>query len=130
MENRKLWLFISFSGFMAVALGAFGAHGLADKLNDYQLTIWNKAVSYQFYHTLAAAMVLLLPSGKPAAGIKRIAIFFLLGILLFSGSLYLLACKDLLNWTSAAWLGPLTPLGGIFFLSGWVNLFIEIFRKK
>ncbi len=124
MQNHKLWLLIAFSGFCAVACGAFGAHGLADKLSTHELTIWNKAVSYQFYHTLAAAMALLLPFPR-----KHPAVFFLLGILLFSGSLYLLACRGLLGW-QAGWLGPLTPLGGLLFLSGWTALFLEIIRSR
>ncbi len=123
-------MFTALAGFFAVALGAFGAHGLADKLDARQLEIWNKGVSYQFYHTLAALLVLTLQSARPAFKGYRSALFFLLGMLFFSGSLYLLACKELLEWENTAWLGPITPIGGLLFLSGWTYLFLEILRQK
>ncbi len=129
MKYPKLWMFTALAGFLAVALGAFGAHGLADKLDVHQLEIWNKGVSYQFYHTLAALLVLTLQSARPAFQGYRSALFFLLGMLFFSGSLYLLACKELMGWENAAWLGPVTPIGGLFFLSGWTYLFLEILRQ-
>ncbi len=130
MKYRKLWLFTALSGFLAVALGAFGAHGLADKLDAHQMTIWNKAVSYQFYHSLAALIALGLQASLPSFKGHRSALFFLWGILFFSGSLYLLACKELLAWENTAWLGPLTPAGGLLFLSGWAYFFLEILRFK
>jgi uncharacterized membrane protein YgdD (TMEM256/DUF423 family) len=97
--------------FLAVALGAFGAHALRVTLeaNDSR-AIWNTAVLYQFLHGLA---LIVLSTNNP----NRVAcLLFLAGILLFSGSLYLLAT------THASWLGPITPLGGLCFLAGWAFL--------
>lgn len=102
-------------GFLGVALGAFGAHGLKDTLESYgTLSIWEKAVLYHFVHTLA--MLVLANQVNVRAG----PFFcFLAGILVFSGSLYLLAA------TNTKWLGAITPLGGLSFLAGWGWLLIQ-----
>ena len=101
------------TGFMAVALGAFGAHGLKDILvQNGTAAIWEKAVFYHFTH---AVMLFLLAGRKPfAAGAWWC---FLAGIVIFSGTLYLLAL------TNAHWLGAITPFGGASFLVGWGWLF-------
>lgn len=97
------------SGFLVVALGAFGAHGLKDLLTQNgTLAIWEKAVLYQMFHTLA----LLLLAARPAIHAGA-AVCFLLGIIIFCGSLYGLAV------TNIRWLGAITPLGGVAFLVGW-----------
>ena len=98
--------------FFAVALGAFGAHGLRSPLESRGMVdVWNKAVFYQFIHAVALLVLALYGT------INRGACWLLLiGILLFSGSLYLLALKNL------PWLGPVTPLGGLCFLAGWAWL--------
>jgi uncharacterized membrane protein YgdD (TMEM256/DUF423 family) len=95
--------------FLAVALGAFGAHGLRSTLEAHgMLDAWNKAVFYQFIHAIALLVLAL------HGAINRGAcLLLLMGILLFSGSLYLLALTNL------RWLGPVTPLGGLCFLAGW-----------
>jgi uncharacterized membrane protein YgdD (TMEM256/DUF423 family) len=99
-------------GFLAVALGAFGAHGLKDLLTQNQTTaIWEKAVFYHFVHVI----VMFVFAGRPPL-VRGAWISFLLGILIFSGSLYVLAI------TGQKWLGAITPLGGIGFLVGWVWL--------
>ncbi len=101
-------------GFLAVALGAFGAHGLKDllKQND-TVSIWEKAVFYHFIH----AVVLMILGYRPnfQAGPY---IAFLAGVVIFSGSLYLLAI------TNQRWLGAITPIGGLSFLVGWLWLVI------
>ena len=98
--------------FLAVALGAFGAHALKTTLmaNDSR-SIWNTAVLYHFLHGLALIVL-------STQNTNRVACYlFLAGILLFSGSLYALAT------THAVWLGAITPLGGLCFLVGWASLF-------
>lgn len=100
------------SGFLAVALGAFGAHGLKQILTQHDTTaIWETAVFYHFIHTV---MLFLLAQRKPIQAGPWLS--FLAGIVIFSGSLYLLAVTNL------RWLGAITPLGGISFLVGWIWL--------
>jgi uncharacterized membrane protein YgdD (TMEM256/DUF423 family) len=100
--------------FLAVALGAFGAHGLRSTLESRGMVdVWNKAVFYQFIHAIALLVLALYGT------VNRGAWWLLFtGILLFSGSLYLLAL------TSFRWLGPVTPIGGLCFLVGWAWLFL------
>jgi uncharacterized membrane protein YgdD (TMEM256/DUF423 family) len=95
--------------FLAVALGAFGAHGLRSTLDARgMLEVWNKAVFYQFVHAVVLLVLALYGTINRGA-----CLLLLLGILLFSGSLYLLALTNL------RWLGPVTPLGGLCLLAGW-----------
>jgi uncharacterized membrane protein YgdD (TMEM256/DUF423 family) len=100
--------------FLAVALGAFGAHALRPTLESHGLLdVWNKAVFYHFVHALALFVLALLATVHRGAGF-----LFLAGIILFSGSLYLMAL------TNVRWLGAITPLGGLCFLAGWAWLII------
>lgn len=108
--------------FLAVALGAFGAHGLQDRLSVHSLSIWNTAVTYQVYHSLALIIVGLWMQINACVA-SRIVWAFIAGIGLFCGSLYLLALTDL------SILGAITPLGGISFLFGWGVWAVQIFKK-
>ena len=100
-------------GFLAVALGAFGAHGLKNVLGrNGTAAIWETAVFYHFIHTV---MLFILAQKQPVA--KWPFLLFLAGIIIFSGSLYVLAVTDLL------WLGAITPVGGVSLLAGWAALF-------
>lgn len=117
-------------GALAVAIGAFGAHGLKPHLNEYQIAIFEKGVHYQFFHTLALFGVGILLRGNPESRLLRISGWlFVAGILGFSGSLYLLACRDLISVPTAI-IGPITPLGGICFLFGWLSVFGAIQVKQ
>lgn len=100
--------------FIAIACGAFGAHGLKGVLGVYELGIWQTASTYQLCHALAlfGLGVFEMRAGRQ----KIVHVCFGLGCVLFSGSLYLLAL------TGASWLGAITPLGGISFLLGWALL--------
>lgn len=103
-------------GFLGVSLGAFGAHGLAPLLQQHGTTaIWQTAVQYHFYHTLAL-LALALFTGEALRWRRHIATAWGLGILIFAGSLYTLAL------TGIKWLGAVTPIGGVLFLLGWVLL--------
>ena len=105
-------------GFLAVALGAFGAHGLKDLLRQNGTAeIWHTAVLYHLVH----AVVLLLIASRPAARVSAAFWLVLAGIVIFSGSLYLLAITNL------KWLGAVTPLGGISLLAGWLWLAVKGF---
>ncbi|MCW5923605.1 MAG: DUF423 domain-containing protein [Saprospiraceae bacterium] len=132
--TRTLRLAVIF-GLTAVAIGAFGAHGLksafeARQLDTrYLLGIYEKGVQYQFYHTLALGLVALLLHHRPdSKWLVRASALFVAGILLFSGSLYLLACRDLLPFP-VGWAGPVTPVGGLCFIAGWAALLWATFEK-
>jgi uncharacterized membrane protein YgdD (TMEM256/DUF423 family) len=107
----------SLSGMLAVMLGAFGAHALKGKLDDYALGVFETAVQYHFYHSFALLAVGILALSHPHTALLRSSGWlFLLGIVVFSGSLYVL------SFTGARWLGAITPLGGLAFIAGWACL--------
>jgi uncharacterized membrane protein YgdD (TMEM256/DUF423 family) len=99
---------------LAVGLGAFGAHGLRDKLDAYHLSVWEKAVFYHFIHGLGMLIASLMPRLSPFSEYACWA--FAAGILIFSGSLYLLAV------TGVRTLGAITPIGGLCFIAAWLLL--------
>ena len=110
----------------AVALGAFGAHGLKESLSPERLDIFHTGVRYQFYHAFALLFLGLWAKTSPENKmISRAGIAFFIGIVLFSGSLYMLSIRDLVNWP-VSWLGPITPLGGVSFIVGWVFVLLGI----
>jgi len=118
MTNTLATRIAAVLGFMAVALGAFGAHGLKDTLTQNgTISIWEKAVLYHFLH---AVMLFVLALRKPVFTGPWLS--FLVGILIFSGSLYLLGL------TNIKWLGAITPVGGVCFLAGWAWLAIRATR--
>lgn len=105
------------SGFLAVALGAFGAHALKARLPEDLLAIYHTAVQYQFWHTAALLAVGLLLFQFPQHVLLKCSGWaFTAGIIIFSGSLYVLAL------TGTRWLGAITPIGGVAFLAGWLLL--------
>ena len=121
MKTKTILLLICASGMLAVILGAFGAHGLKPHLNDYQRLIYEKGVSYQFYHTLAAFLAYILYEVRQVRYLLTAAVLFLIGIVFFSGSLYILATAELTGFPVAV-AGPVTPMGGLFFIGGWATL--------
>jgi uncharacterized membrane protein YgdD (TMEM256/DUF423 family) len=115
----KLFLALaSLSGFLAVAFGAFGAHALKSKLDADMLSVYQTAVQYQFIHTLAMFGIglLLMRISEASLALNVSGLAFALGIIFFSGSLYGLALGG------PGWLGPITPLGGLAFMIGWLSL--------
>jgi uncharacterized membrane protein YgdD (TMEM256/DUF423 family) len=112
------------SGLTAVGLGAFGAHGLRALLTPEQLSMWEKGVQYHLYHTLATFMCFLYLRKEYSTVIRNAGLCFLAGIVCFSGSLYLLATRDLTH-ISVLILGPITPIGGFFFIAGWGLVLIQ-----
>ena len=111
---------------LAVGLGAFGAHGLKDRLAAYSMGVYEKAVLYHFFHALGILLVALLGrSGViSASGEARTAWLLFAGIVLFSGSLYVLAVSGIRG------LGAITPLGGLAFIAGWLALAYEALRSR
>jgi len=114
---------------LAVIFGAFGAHALKQVLSEYQLGIFDTGVRYQFYHALALIGAFLLQDHIPDRFCRWAGICFALGILLFSGSLYLLACSELIGLENKSIVGPMTPIGGLFFILGWGSLLLGSFRE-
>ena len=104
---------------LSVAIGAFGAHALKDQLNDYGKSIYEKAVLYQMFHSLAILFITILNQYIDGVDLSSSVWFFSIGILLFSGSLYILSI------TQIKWFGAITPIGGILFIIGWVLIFYK-----
>ena len=123
LASANLFLLLSaISGFLSVAFGAFGAHALKASLDEYHLKVFHTGVDYQFYHTFALALVglLLLRGDQPL--LRASGYSFLVGTVIFSGSLYLLALTRVGKW------GAVTPIGGLAFLVGWVLLAVAACR--
>jgi len=113
----------------AVIFGAFGAHALKAKLEPSQLQVFETAVRYQMYHSLALILVGILFEKFNSTSTVYSGYLFMVGILFFSGSLYLLSMKNLLGIESWNWLGPVTPLGGLSFIAGWIMLMFSFIKK-
>jgi uncharacterized membrane protein YgdD (TMEM256/DUF423 family) len=121
----KFWLIsAAISGFLCVALGAFGAHSLKNILDEYGKSIYEKAVFYQMFHTIALFAVGVVQHFDKETSFSVAGWGFFAGIILFSGSLYLLAI------TGIRWLGAITPIGGVAFLFGWFWLVLGIIKGR
>ena len=119
----RLWLALGAAyGFLGVALGAFGAHALKEKLAPEMLAAWRTGVEYQFYHALALILLALLARASINVWQQYAGWCFAAGILLFSGSLYVLALSGVRA------LGAITPLGGLLFLAGWACLLVSAIK--
>jgi uncharacterized membrane protein YgdD (TMEM256/DUF423 family) len=110
------------AGGLGVALGAFGAHGLKSWVEPRLLEIFETGVRYQMYHALALLAVGLAAARQDSAWIQLAGWLFLFGMLVFSGSLYLM------TFTGARWLGAITPIGGVALIAGWVVLALGAMR--
>ncbi len=121
MSARLTIAIAALYGFLAVGFGAFGAHALKGHLSEKLLNAYQTGVQYQLAHALVLLVVgvLMIQSELVARWLRRSALLFSLGVLLFSGSLYGLALSE---W---AWLGPITPLGGVCLLVAWLCLFMS-----
>jgi len=121
----KFWLISAgIFGFLSVAFGAFGAHSLKNILDDYGRSIYEKAVLYQMFHTMALFAVGLMQHFSKEISFSAAGWGFFIGIILFSGSLYLLAV------TGMKWLGAVTPFGGVAFLFGWFWLVWTVVKRR
>jgi len=109
---------------LAVAIGAFGAHGLKTQISTEMLQVYKTGVEYHFYHALGLLFIGVLAISIPSAYIKWSAICLTAGVVLFSGSLYVLAI------TGITWIGAITPLGGLSFIAGWILLLIAVSKKS
>ena len=116
-------------GALAVALGAFGAHALKQRTTDAVISIFETGVRYQFYHVLALLMVGILYRDFAGRWMLWSGWSFIAGIILFSGSLYLLTYFKIIVKPEYNWIGAITPLGGVAFIAGWICLFIGIVKS-
>ncbi len=126
--SRQIIITASVLGMLAVIAGAFAAHGLKQYLTAQQIEIWHTGVQYQFYHVFA--LLFLSTFVNPNKSIRTAYYLFTFGIIFFSGSLYLLACRDLLGWGWLIVMGPTTPLGGLLFIAGWATMALAAFRNR
>ena len=108
------------SGCLVVIMGAFGAHALNELLDDYGKSIYNKAVLYHMFHSIAILILGLINKIQPEIQLSMAGWSFVFGIILFSGSLYIIAITGIKS------LGIITPIGGILFIIGWVLLIIKV----
>jgi uncharacterized membrane protein YgdD (TMEM256/DUF423 family) len=121
--NKALMILGAANAFLAVGLGAFGAHGLKPKLSTEMLAVFQTAVQYHFYHALGLLLIGIVATLWPGSGLLKVAGWAMLGgIILFSGSLYILSISGI------RWLGAVTPFGGLAFLAAWAMLVIALMR--
>ncbi len=119
-----LLCFAAINGFLAVMLGAFGAHALKARLSLESLAVWKTAVDYHFVHVLAVVGIALFLMHRPSPWLQASAVSMMLGMVLFCVSLYLLALGG------PKWLGPVTPLGGLSLMVGWLLLAVAAIKLK
>ncbi|MBL0329537.1 MAG: DUF423 domain-containing protein [Bacteroidetes bacterium] len=134
MQKRFL-LFSGFSGAIGVALGAMAAHFLKSKLEtglitEANLQAFETAARYQLYHSLALFAIAIFVEKFNDKLIAKAGYCFMAGIVLFSGSLYLLTTAKLMGLGDMRWLGPITPIGGLFFITGWVLIAFAGMKKN
>jgi uncharacterized membrane protein YgdD (TMEM256/DUF423 family) len=124
MNQRSTLLFAALLGALSVSIGAFGAHGLKNILMETGRTeTFELAVRYQFYHAFAIFFTGILMFNLKNRLLNFAALFFVLGVIFFSGSLYVLSL------TGKTWLGAVTPLGGLLFIIGWMLLFYSVWKE-
>lgn len=117
------------TGALSVALGAFAAHGLKDLLAAENLQVFETAVRYQFYHVFALLAAGILYRDFPGRMMKMAGLFFIAGMVLFSGSLYVL-CYVKQHALPFNWIGAITPFGGASFIAGWILLFLAVNKRN
>ncbi len=130
MSKKSILIIASLSGALAVILGALGAHALKNSLSIDQLTSYKTGSLYHLLHTVVLLGIGLSSDQFSASARKVIAGLFISGILLFSGSIYLLSTKELLGLEFLSFLGPITPLGGLTFIAGWISIAIFAIKKS
>jgi len=114
---------------LAVALGAFGAHGLKKLVAPETVATYQTGVQYQMYHALALIVVGILTERTANSFLNYSGLLFLGGVVFFSGSLYMIVSMQAMNKTIPAYIGILTPVGGLLFIIGWILLLLGIIRK-
>ncbi|MFM8330691.1 MAG: DUF423 domain-containing protein [Candidatus Methylumidiphilus sp.] len=122
--HKQFLLSAALAAFLAVALGAFAAHGLRGKLDDHMMEVFQTAVRYQFFHALGLGLVAVLAKQYPQSRrLRWVGGLMLAGMAVFSGSLYLLSVSGL------SWLGMVTPFGGLAFMAAWLLLALFAWKE-
>lgn len=127
--NKGVLITAALLGALSVALGAFAAHGLKEKINSQSLTVFETGIRYMFYHVFALLAVGILSQFISSNFLVWSGWLFIAGIILFSGSLIALTFVLANNLASLRWIGAITPLGGLCFLAGWVLLAVAIIKS-
>ena len=125
MMNKRFITIGTFIAAASVLLGAFGAHALKEMISPERLLTFETGIRYQFYHAFALIIVGIVYKEYSGKLLKWSGILFLVGIFLFSGSLYLLSTLPQMKWA-----GPVTPLGGVCFISGWILFAMACIKKN
>ncbi|MET0298763.1 MAG: DUF423 domain-containing protein [Flavitalea sp.] len=119
----------SILGALAVALGAFGAHGLKKIVPPETVSTFETGVRYQFYHCFALFLVAILAEKFPGTWMNYAGYAFIIGIILFSGSLYVLTLLKATGTVGLSGIGAITPIGGLFMIAGWVLMLLAFMKK-
>ena len=127
--NKTFIITAALFGALSVVLGAFGAHALKSKISVDALEIFETSVRYQFYHVFVLLAVGILMQYFPNNFITWSGRFFIAGIILFCGSLYLLTYFKAVDNQQMNWLGAVTPFGGLCFIAGWILIAVAVFKQ-
>ncbi len=128
--QKKFLVLAGLSGVISVSLGALGAHTLRERLDEKMMDAFNKGVLYEFIHTLALLALVPLYDHYKQKTFVIAGWCWVIGMVLFSGSLYLLSVRELLGWEGLSVIGIVTPFGGVAFIAGWLCLAIGGTRIK
>lgn len=127
--NKSILLKGAILGAIAIIFGALGAHALKNVLTPEQLSSFETGVKYQMYHALLLVMLSMMIKQTPSKYLLVAVNFIFIGVLLFSGSIYLLTIKNLFTLDYLKFVGPITPIGGILLVVGWCLLIVEGLKK-
>jgi uncharacterized membrane protein YgdD (TMEM256/DUF423 family) len=126
--NKRIVSTAAVFGLIAVILGAFGAHTLKERIGTAELATWAKGVEYQFYHVFG--LLFLATQNRLHSKFVGYAYwFFSIGIVFFSGSLYLLSTREISQIQSLNFIGPITPVGGLLFILGWIMILVAALKQ-
>ncbi|MCW3464275.1 DUF423 domain-containing protein [Chitinophaga nivalis] len=128
--HKSFLVWAAVLGALAVILGAFGAHKLKELVPVETVSTFQTGVTYQFYHVFALLITGILFAHLPGSQLQWAGRFFITGIILFSGSLYLLTLMKMTGNVGLKGIGIITPIGGVFFIAGWISLLLGVLRIK
>jgi uncharacterized membrane protein YgdD (TMEM256/DUF423 family) len=128
--QRAILIIAALFGILSVVLGAFGAHAVRAAVSPDAYEIYETGIRYQFYHTFALLAVGILFTWFPGKLLSLAGIFFIVGIVLFSGSLYLMTALKSAGKVISPGIGIITPVGGLFFIAGWVMLLVAFLAHR